>query len=246
MKSRVIVASIAVGLTAWSVFAALPTGKPEGAAKPVQFSSNYRPAINPAKFSNKINNPWYPLVPGTHYRYLERLGSEVSDVDVTVLPETKTVLGVPCVVVHDVVSKAGKVVEDTYDWYAQDSTGNVWYFGEDTKEYNDKGQVDTAGSWEAGVKGAQPGIMMHANPVPGPAYRTEYFRGEAEDVAQVIEMAASVTVPAGKYAPSLQTKEWSLLEPGSEKKWYGRGVGFIRSVNENGEVSELVAMSTAK
>jgi hypothetical protein len=246
MKSRYMVASIAMGLSAWSVWAALPSGKPEAATKPVQFSSNYHPAINPANFSNKINNPWFPLVPGTHYRYRETLGTEVSDVDVTVLPQTKIVMGVPCVVVHDLVSKAGKTIEDTYDWYSQDATGNVWYFGEDTKEYDDKGHVDTAGSWEAGVKGAQPGIMMQANPTPGPAFRTEYFRGEAEDVAQIIEMTDSVTVPAGRYAPSLQTKEWSLLEPGSEKKWYGRGVGFIRSVSEKGEVSELVTMSTVK
>jgi hypothetical protein len=235
-----------VGLAACTVAAAAPAAKRQGADKAAQFSSNYRPTINPASFSNKITNPWFPLVPGTHYRYVERLGSEVSDVEVTVLSDTKTILGVPCVVVHDRVSKAGAVVEDTYDWYAQDATGNVWYFGEDTKEYNDKGQVSTEGSWEAGVKGAQPGIMMHANPVPGPAYRTEYFRGEAEDVAQVIEMTDSVTVPAGRYAPSLETKEWSLLEPGSEKKWYARGIGFIRSVSEKGEVSELVAMGKTK
>jgi hypothetical protein len=207
-------------------------------------ADNYHPNIRPAQFIARVDNPWFPLVPGTRYVYSERHGSEpvVTDV-VTVTSQTKTVLGVRCVVVHDQAKQGDRVLEDTYDWYAQDSEGNVWYFGEDTKAYDDKGRVSTEGSWEAGVNGAEPGIMMKANPVAGAAYRTEYYAGEAEDMAQVTGMVESVTVPAGRYAPSLETKEWSLLEPGSEQKWYARGVGFIRSVSEDGEVAELLTVS---
>jgi hypothetical protein len=205
-------------------------------------STPYRPVIDPANFRGVIDNPWFPLTPGTTYRYVERHGAEVLDVDVTVTKEHKTILGVPCVIVRDRLSKAGVTVEDTFDWYAQDKAGNVWYFGEDTKEYDDKGHVNTEGSWEAGVKGAQPGIVMPANPMPGPAYRQEYLRGEAEDMAQVIAVADNVSVPAGKFSPSVQTREWSMLEAGSEKKWYGRGVGFIRSTSDSGESVELISM----
>jgi hypothetical protein len=206
----------------------------------------YRPDIDASKFQSKVDNPWFPLVPGTRYFYSERHGADpVIDGVVTVTSETRTVLGVPCVVVHDRVSQGGRLLEDTYDWFAQDSQGNVWYFGEDTKAYDDKGRVSTEGSWEAGIDGAQPGIMMPANPLPGAPYRTEYYAGEAEDMAQVIATIESVTVPAGRYSPSLETREWSLLEPGSEKKWYARGVGFIRSVSEDGEVTELLSVSTS-
>ncbi len=203
----------------------------------------YAPRIDPATFQPQVDNPWWPLVPGTTYRYLERKGNETTDVVVTVLPQRKTILGVDCVVVHDQASRQGTVLEDTFDWYAQDKRGNVWYFGEDTKAYDDKGHVSTAGSWEAGVNGAQPGIVMLADPAPGPAYRQEYLRGEAEDMGQVVATNEAVSVPFGQFSPSVQTKEWSLLEAGSDRKWYARGIGFIRSQAEDGEVAELVAMS---
>jgi hypothetical protein len=205
----------------------------------------YRPAIDAAAFGGVIDNPWFPLAPGTTYRYVERHGPIALDVTVTVMNQRKTILGISCVVVHDVLSKNGVTVEDTFDWYAQDRSGNVWYFGEATKEYDDKGHVDTSGSWEAGVRGAQPGIVMPANPLPGPAYRQEYLRGEAEDMAQIIGFTDIVSVPAGKFSSSLETREWSLLEAGSENKWYARGIGFIRSISESGESAELVAVSKA-
>jgi hypothetical protein len=203
----------------------------------------YKPAINPANFQSVVDNPWHPLVPGTTYRYVERKDGVTSDGVVSVTAERKSILGVSCIVVHDQLSRAGNVLEDTFDWYAQDTSGNVWYMGEDTRAYDDKGHVSTEGSWEAGVKGAQPGIMMMANPTPGPAYRQEYLHGEAEDMGQVIATNDAVKVPFGQFAPSVQTREWSLLEAGSDRKWYARGIGFVRSQAEDGEVTELVGMS---
>lgn len=205
----------------------------------------YRPPIDPAKFQAQVDNPWLPLVPGTTYRYVERKGAESSDGVVSVTADRKTILGVSCVVVHDQLTRQGQILEDTYDWYAQDQRGNVWYFGEDTKAYDDKGHVSTEGSWQAGVADAQPGIAMLANPAPGPAYRQEYLRGMAEDMGQVVATNDEITVPFGQFARVLQTKEWSDLEAGSDRKWYAKGIGFIRSQAEDGETTELVAMSRA-
>jgi hypothetical protein len=206
-------------------------------------SSDYSPRIKPAEFQSQVDNPWWPLVPGTVYRYVERLGREAKDGLVVVTTERKTILGVECVVVHDQMSQNGRILEDTFDWYAQDRQGNVWYFGEDSKAYDDKNHVSTEGSWEAGVHGAQPGIVMAANPKPGPAYRQEYLKGEAEDMGQVIAINETVSVPFGRFSPAVQTREWTDLEPGSDRKWYARGIGFVRSQAEDGEVTELVAMS---
>ena len=131
----------------------------------------YAPAIDPKDFSATIDNPYYPLVPGTTFKYLEKSRFETIDTVVTVTHETKRILGVECVVVHDVASIDGRVTEDTYDWLAQRKDGSVWYFGEFTREISPGGRVSTLGSWEAGVDGARPGIMMQAAPRPGDPYR---------------------------------------------------------------------------
>ncbi|MBC8327983.1 MAG: hypothetical protein ISR76_08500 [Planctomycetes bacterium] len=201
--------------------------------------TSYRPEIDPADFVDGVSNPYFPLVPGTTCRFAEGEGAEVV---VTVTHETRTILGIRCVVVHDVVLEDGQVVEDTFDWYAQDRTGNVWYMGEDTKEYHKNGRVSTAGSWEAGVGGAQPGIIMHAEPVPGGPYRQEYFLGEAEDMGQVVALGETVEVPHGGYTGCVKTKEWSMLESGHEFKWYARGVGFVRAEGTGGDLEVLVSV----
>jgi hypothetical protein len=126
------------------------------------------------------------------------------------------------------VTLNGELTEDTYDWYAQDKEGNVWYFGEDSTEYKNGKAVSTAGSWESGVGGALPGIVMPANPVPGPPYRQEYYVGEAEDWAQVDRLGMSITVPYGSFTGVLRTLEWTPLEPGFyEYKYYAPGVGIV-------------------
>ena len=205
--------------------------------------TRYRPNIVAGDFKPIVDNPWFPLAPGTTYKYIESKDGERSDVVTTITNETKNILGVACVVVHDVASHNGVIAEDTYDWYAQDKQGNVWYFGEDTKAYREGGKFSTEGSWQAGVDGAQPGIVMPANPTPGSPYRQEYLAGHAEDMAQVVANNESVTVPYGAFVGALRTKEWSELEAGSNAKWYARGVGFIRSTSEDGEVAELVSVS---
>ncbi len=206
-----------------------------------EHGDDYDPRIEPRDFRARIDNPWFPLAPGTVYRYRERKGTEIADDVMTVMPDTRMVMGVPCTVVHDVVTENGVVKEDTYDWFSQDSDGNVWYFGEDSKSFDERGVVSTEGSWEAGVDGAMPGIMMHANPAPSSEYWQEHAT-DAQDKAQIIALHERAQVPFGIYPDSVRIKEWSELEAGSAMKWYARGVGFVRAEAEDGEVVELIEM----
>jgi hypothetical protein len=182
----------------------------------------YTPHIDPAEFTTTIDNEYFPMKPGTVFLY--KGGTERDEMTVT--HSTKMVMGVECVVVDDRAWEGGQLVEKTYDWFTQDDKGNVWYFGEDTKEYENGEVVSTKGSWEAGVDGAKPGIIMQADPEVGQSYRQEYYPGEAMDMARVLSLDASVTVSYGSFDHVLETKEWTPLEPGFfEKKYYARGVG---------------------
>jgi hypothetical protein len=184
----------------------------------------YAPHIDPAEFTTTIDNEYFPLKPGT--TFVHEGGKEHSEMSVT--SETKKVMGVECVVVDHKEWEGDKLIEKTYDWFAQDKEGNVWYFGEDTKEYEDGKVVSTKGSWEAGVDGAKPGIIMQAHPKVGQTYRQEYYKGEAEDMAKAISLNESVRVPYGSFDGVLETKEWTPLEPGYvEHKYYARGVGHV-------------------
>ncbi|HWO02130.1 MAG TPA: hypothetical protein VNS63_22985 [Blastocatellia bacterium] len=199
----------------------------------------YNPVVDPANFVDGITNPFFPMIPGTTFVY--RGGGE--DVTVTVTDRTKTILGVKCVVVRDVVKVNGQVTEDTEDFFAQDVQGNVWYFGEITQEFENGELVSIAGSFKAGVNGAKPGIIMRAAPRVGDVYRQEFLLAEAEDVAEVLGLNASATVPAASCNNDcLITKETTPLEPGAvENKYYARGIGFIlQVVPETGERLELV------
>ena len=207
----------------------------------VEAKDPYQPKIDPSNFSHRINNPYYPLLPGTIMIFTEKDGDETRKRTVTATHDTKNVMGVKCLVVHEVVAADGKVEEDTYDWVAQDKQGTVWYFGEATREFMGGGRVSTEGSWEAGVNG-QPGIIMPAHPVPGPPYRLDYSPNIAEDMGQVIALNESVTVPAGSFKECVRTKEWSLLESGSDKKWYAKGVGLVRIESTGGEVMTLLTI----
>jgi hypothetical protein len=214
-----------------------------GAGRVAAKSADYRPRIDSAEFQAAVDNPYLPLVPGTTLKYVETAGKKTRENLITVTHDTKTIMGVACVVVHDQVFEHGVLKEDTFDWYAQDKQGNVWYFGEDTKEFLSRGRVKTEGSWEAGVDRAQPGIIMPGHPLPGEPYRQEYGPGHAEDMGQVIAVGDSATVPYGAFADCVKTKEWSLLESGHENKWYARGVGVVREESTSHEVATLISVT---
>ena len=138
-------------------------------------------------------------------------------------------------VVRDTVTVDGDVVEDTYDWFAQDVDGNVWYLGEDTAEYDDGEVVSTDGSWEAGVDGALPGIVMLASPRSGDAYRQEYYLGEAEDLAEVLRGRRHREVPFGEFTDVVVIEDWNPFEPETvEEKHYAPGVGVVLEVTTAG------------
>jgi hypothetical protein len=177
------------------------------------------------------------------YREVDRDGTTVR-VEVTVTNRTRTILGIPATVVHDVVTEDGELKEDTYDWFAQDRAGNVWYLGEDTKEYENGKVVSTKGSWEAGVDGAHAGVIMPARPRAGLTFREEYYEGEAEDRAEILGFQARVRVPAGAFQRVLKTKETTPLEPNVvEHKFYARGIGpvLVVGVSRGNSREELVS-----
>jgi hypothetical protein len=200
--------------------------------------------IDPDDFVSEITNPYFPLEPGTTFVYEgESEGVPTREV-VTVTNETKEILGVTATVVHAQAYEDGVLIEDTFDWYAQDKEGNVWYFGEDTKELDEEGNViSTEGSWEAGVDGAEPGIIMLADPKKGDKYQQENAPEVAEDMAQVIGFEDSLCVSYGCFENVLVTKEWTPLERGVvEYKYYAQGVGFIfgEMIKGGEEQTELI------
>jgi hypothetical protein len=199
-------------------------------------------------FGPHVDNPWYPLKPGTVMRYE---GSEdgVKDVDVIhVTRRTKLIAGVRCRVVRDRLFKHGEVREDTRDYFAQDANGTVWYFGEDTRELDGQGHTTTReGTWRAGVKGAHQGIFMPAHPRVGQSFQQEHFKGHAEDHFRIKSLHASVTVPYRSFSGNaMRTREWTPLEPGVvDFKWYARGIGDVKEKTHKGgsEVLRLVTIA---
>jgi hypothetical protein len=161
--------------------------------------------------------------------------------------QTKQILGVTSTVVRDIVSSHGRPIERTFDWYAQDKAGNVWYMGEDTREVVHGRFVKMSDSWEGGIDGAQPGIIMPGNPHPGDAYRQEYYPGHALDQARVLGRGGPVKVPYGSYKQTLVTVETSpKIDPGvAERKYYVAGVGDIKehTVSGNHEQIQLVSIT---
>ena len=184
-----------------------------------------------------IDNPYLPLPPGSRWVYRETAADGSKQrVVVKVTHRTRLIAnGVTARVVRDTATENGKVIEDTFDWYAQDGRGNVWYLGEDTKEYENGKVVSTKGSWEAGVDGATAGIVMPARPRVGMSYRQEYYRGHAEDRAKILSLGEQAEVPFGHFDRVLLTKEWNPLEPKVlEYKLYARGVGPVLALTISG------------
>jgi hypothetical protein len=207
--------------------------------------------IDPADFSTNIDNPWWPMKPGTVWTYRETDSSgNAQDLTVTVTDQTKRPAnGVEVRVVHDAVTKNGEPVEITDDYYAQDSRGNIWYMGEDTAEYEGGKVTSREGSFEAGKHGAQGGVAIPAHPVAGLEYRQEYWKDHAEDRGKVIVVGEQAEVPAGHYPHSLMTRDTNPLEPKNvEFKFYARNIGPVLSVGVSGTTDreELTAFKPAK
>lgn len=190
---------------------------------------------DPGGFVAQIDNPYLNFAPGRVFIYQSQTpdGLEIDSVQVTTL--SKSILGIAATVVHDKVYLNDSLTEDTFDWYAQDTLGNVWYLGEDSKQILNGVVVGTEGSWEAGVNGAIPGIIMLAQPKVGTQYQQEFAAGVAEDNAKVMNLSANVVVAYGPFTGCLKTEEWTPLEPGArEQKFYKAGVGFLLDVEPKG------------
>jgi hypothetical protein len=227
------VVAVAFPVAAWAVIAS-----GSGACPEIPLPKGSEPVeLDPADFTTQIDNPYWPMKPGSRWIYRETTpGGTKNRVVVTVTSKTKRIAnGILARVVHDVVSEDGKPVEVTDDWYAQDCAGNIWYLGEKTAEYENGKVVSRAGSWEAGVDGAQPGIALPADPQVGMTYRQEYLAGEAEDRGAIFSLDEQVGVPAGHFTDVVMTKDTTTLEPRVlEFKFYARGVGPVLEISVSG------------
>jgi hypothetical protein len=193
--------------------------------------------LDPRDFSTSIDNRYWPIRPRTRWtcRETDQEGSDQKVVVTVTDAEKRIANGIVARVVRDTVTEGGRVVEDTFDWYAQDERGDVWYLGEDTAEFENGRPVSTKGSWEAGVNGAQPGVMVPAEPREGMAYREEYYRGEAQDNGEVLSTTEMVQAPAGQFDDALLIRDSTPLEPRLlEYKLYAPGVGPVVSVGISG------------
>jgi hypothetical protein len=211
---------------------------PESAAAPAHPPS-------PTGFASRVDNSWFPLRPGATYTYRGVKDGQPSRDVFTVTTATKTIQGIPCTVVRDRLYLRGRLRERTEDWYAQDKTGNVWYFGEATAELSSNGSVaSTEGSWQSGVDGARAGIFMPAHPHPGQTGQQEYYKGHAEDHFRVLSLDADVDTPAVSSRHALLTREWTPLEPGVvDHKLYVKGIGTVleEAVKGDDERNSLVS-----
>ncbi|MCW2760085.1 MAG: hypothetical protein JWR85_286 [Marmoricola sp.] len=224
---------------------ATPTAStPSATTAPVTTGQNYHPSIVPSQFSTTVDNRYFPLKSGTSHLYKGTRDGVPTSTRYAVLKQTKTVMGVKCLVISDIVTQNHSLVEKTTDWYAQDREGNVWYFGENTAEYANGIVTNTDGTWEAGVDHALPGIVMKASSTHADHYRQEYRPGIAEDTATVLQTNASITLPLGSYQHVMITRDINPLDPTKhERKWFAPGVGFVHADLHQGghhEVSSLV------
>jgi hypothetical protein len=202
--------------------------------------------FDPSNFVSTIDNPYYPLPVGRTLVYEGFRDGQTQTDTVKVLDQTRVVAGVTARVVSDVATHDGALLEKTFDWFAQDKQGNVWYLGEDTTAYLRNGKTDTSGSWEAGVQGAQPGLIMEASPQIPDGYRQEYLAGEAEDTAWIVGQGGTVKVPYGNVRNVLTTLEATQVEPGIyDQKIYGPGIGIVveQSLTGPNEYAKLVSVT---
>ena len=206
---------------------------------------HYSVTLDPADFVADIDNPWMPFTPGHRWLYRVDGGQRI---EVVVTHQTRTILGITATVVRDTETQGGQPVEDTFDWYAQDAAGNVWYLGEDTKELEDGVVVSTECSWEAGVDGARPGIFMPAQPMVGQVFKQEDAKNVAEDCSEIVDLNASVRTSFVSSNEALKTEEFSLLEPDVlDNKYYVKDVGLVReqTIQGGNDTLSLVSVTTS-
>ena len=250
MRARVL---LAIGVGVAAIAAALAVGPMAGAASSAHSAGTIKSGagpgwpktLRPSDFVRHVSNPWFPLKPGSrwHYRGVKEGVRMIDNVHAT--HKTKKILGVRTTVVHDEVLMHGRPEEVTNDFYAQDRHGNVWYFGENTKELDRHGHVTSReGSFIAGRKGARAGLFFPANPRPGVSARQEFFKGHAEDHFRVLSRHAHVSVPFVSTHHAVKTKEWTPLEPKVlDNKYYVHGVGTVREIAVKGPVERLDLIS---
>ncbi|HEV7364216.1 MAG TPA: hypothetical protein VGN76_00065 [Gemmatimonadales bacterium] len=245
--SRIQLALILTSLTATLVLAcdqATPT-QPSSlinpAAPPGLSTASQMPDFDPNDFVDRIDNPFFPLVRGTRFTYRGTEDGQPEQVVTKVSQRDKTILGVKVTTVVDRLFIVGELREETLDWYAQDEDGNVWYFGEDTKELENGKVVSTQGTWQAGKHGARAGVIMLAHPRVGQSYHQEFATGVAEDRARVLSVNATVSVPYGNFKHCLKTAETTSLEPGAKEiKLNCPGVGFVKGDDVSGGTAHIV------
>jgi hypothetical protein len=241
-----LVAAVVVSLSLALVACGSESGN-DGKAGPTLRSSTGS-TIDPSEFVLPVDNPYFPLKPGTTYRNVGvKEGHRAVDV-FAVTDRTKEILGVPNTVVVDRLRVDGRLEEIAHDWYSQDRQGNVWYFGETIKEFNRKGKrIPARGAWEAGVDGARPGIAMPARPRVGDVFRPEYYKGTAEDRYRILDLSAKVTTPHRSYSDVLVMSEQTRLEPGVlGLKFHARGVGQIKESVPTGPHETLSLVSVKR
>ena len=231
---------VTVGAPPTQIPSATVTPVPSKTPKPTA-TPKYAPVVKTANFVKTINNPYFPLTPGTTFLYSGTKDTNSLIGQVIVTKKTRKIMGVTCIEVDSTITVNDKLAEKNIKWYAQDKQGNVWQFGVNVKEYNPAGKVtSTKGTWLAGSKGALPGIVMQANPGANLTYRQDYYKGHAEDMAQVLSLTASVTGTTGSYDNALEIKEWTPLEPDVVvNKWYAKDVGLIMSKMVQGGNQEM-------
>lgn len=209
----------------------------------------YDPQLDAASFVAAVTNPFFPLVPGTTLHFAGQTDEGLETNTVAVLGQPRVVAGITATVVHDRVYLNGSLIEETWDWYAQDRNGDVWYLGEDSREMRNGTIVSRAGSWETGVDGAKPGIIMWADPAAhvGASYRQEYYRGQAEDWARVLGVGESVTVPFGTFTGCIRTEDWNALDRDVlEHKYYCPQLGETMVVMVRGGTERIELVNVTK
>lgn len=233
MKRRMVGLTVAVMIAT----GALPSGIATAGTCSVPLPQGSEPVtLDPGDFVRRVDNVYWPMAPGSRWVYRETSpDGPPLKVHVRVKTRTKDILGISATVLRDTVTERGQLVEDTFDWYAQDVCGNVWYLGERTKEYENGQVVSTLGSWEAGVDGGLAGVIVPADPQVGLSYREEYLAGEAEDRAVVASLDERAQAPYGRFRNVLLTKNTTPLQPRIlEYKFYAKGIGVILVLGVSG------------